>query len=64
MHNECDHNLCSSEIRLKGCPAYGDVKVQQVVGGGEEPPHIYETTDIMGPGVGIGGDEGAYEITN
>ena len=58
------HFLCSSGIPLKSCLAYGDVRVQQVEGGGEEPPLNYEVTDIMGPGVGVEGDEGAYEITD
>ena len=58
------HFLCSSEIPLKTYLAYGDVRVQQVVGGGEEQPHTYEVTDVMGPGAGVEGDEGAYEITD
>ena len=53
--------LYSPEIPLKSCLAYGDVKVQQVGGGGEEPSHIYEATDTVGPGVGEEGNEEAYE---
>ena len=58
------HFLCSSEIPLKSCFAYGDVRVHQVEGGGEEPSHIYEAADVTGPGVGVEGDDGAYEITD
>ena len=49
----------STEIPLQTCLAYGNVNVHQVVGGGQDPPHIYEVTDIL-PEVGVE-DEGAYE---
>ena len=61
------HFLCRSEIPLNSSLAFGGVKVQQ--GEGEGAPHIYEATDITGPGVGVEGDvyvvdEGVYEITD
>ena len=57
----CCHFLCSTEIPLNSCPAYGDMRVQPVGEGGEEPP--YEVTDIMGSGVGVE-DEDGYIKTN
>ncbi len=53
--------MCSSNIPLKECLAYGEVKVPQQVrrgGGEEEEAHIYEAADLELP---RGEDDGVYE---